>query len=396
MPFLETEITDAAGGRWVQWVDRPKADGWARRLGELARVEPAGDFASQVAATRELWEALGAFYQSVDLPPQADPSYVRAWVARDAGSPYRGAGVWRTTAFRALMRESEDARDAARDNDVFTLDLVKRITLTERATVEASMVAITQAPPTSRGVDYTRSGCLPGQTSFWSCWCWSEWWPGAFTAGGGAVLAVPPVQEFWRLAADVARTIADAGALGTVARSRRFTAVANLRNARDAGASLPEDLVALAADDAVLRATLDPDLTEAAEVTALLAGVLVAATSLPFAGAILGLFASAPAVLQLIFGRAVGSSVDAFGRRTPRYQATSISGSLAPRLAPTQDPPAAPVRLLAVPVFNDNREPPPEVLPVVPPDAPTSDSSGLLLAAAAAALALAAASSSRR
>lgn len=392
MAFQETEITDAAGGRWVQWVDRAKADGWARRLGELARLDPSTtDLAAQVAATRELWEALAAFYQSVDLPPQADPAYVRAWVARDAGSPYRGAGVWRTTAFRHVLRESEDAREAAADNEPFTLDLAKRITLSDRATVDAALLAATQAPPTARGVDYTRSGCLAGQTSVWSCWIWSEWWPGAFTASDGAVVAVPPVGDFWRLAADVATAVADAGSLGTVARARRWTAVTNLRNARDAGASLPEDLVALAADDAVLRSTLDPDLTEAAEVTALLAGAVVAATALPFAGALLGLLAAAPAALQAIFGRATGSSVDAFGRRMPRYQPTAISGSLAPRLAPTQDPPAAPWRPVELPPPLVVVQPPPEVLPLERQG--QGDGLGLLVAAAAL---VALAASSRR
>lgn len=377
------------GRQFVQWMDVPRADGWRRECARLAREAPRSNVAQAIAQARAIARAVSAFYLATDLPPQGDPVYVRAWVSRDTGSPYQGAGAWTTAMLAALQRVSPQAREAIADDDTFTLQLVRRIDLGLRAEVRDASLGITVPPPTPRGRDFERMGCAPGgPQSIAACPIWSEWWPGAFTAADGAVVAVPSIADHYALFRDVAQAIGAAPSTASyVARARAWIVGANLVAAREAGVELPEELAGLATEPDALRQAVDPDLETAGAFGSGVAAVAVALAG-PFAGALVGLLVGMPAFLQAAFGRAVGRSYDPFGRTRPVWQPSAISGSLAPRTAPTQEVPEPPVDLrgsVLVPV--EVGDPRPDV--TVFENESESESGGGLAIAAAVALLLA-------
>lgn len=343
---FQLETIEHNGRRFAQWMDLPRADGWRRECARLARENARTDVAGAIAQARAIARAVSAFYLSCDLPPQGDPVYVRAWVSRDTGSPYQGAGAWTGAMLAALQRVSPEAREAIADDATFTLQLVRRIDLGLRAEVRDGSLGTTTPPPTPRGRDFERMGCTPeGPQTIAACPIWSEWWPGAFSAADGAVVALPSIADHFALFRDVAQAIGAApSTTGYVARARAWIVGANLVAAREAGVELPEELAGLATEPDALRQALDPDLETAGAFGAGIASIAVALAG-PFAGALVGVLVGMPAFLQAAFGRAVGRSVDPFGRTRPVWQPSAISGSLAPRTAPLQEVPEPPVDL---------------------------------------------------
>jgi len=325
----------------VQWVDEPKARGWFDVLRAfVGRAYPEGTEARRTE-TLALWRALSGVYLALDLPPTSDPVYRRE-VCNRLGCDGR-VGSWRVRLGEVLAQHSPEYREARDDGTGFQFDLVPRAWLLPDGTVGGLGAAA--LPPTPQGSDHYRTGCARGESGA-ECWAWHEWVPGAFDAATyGYVNAAVPLRESWDLAQAVAANLVDAGFTAVIARSRAWCAVTNLRTARALGLEVPAELAGIASGDAAERLTADP---AAAPVGLIASGVIgplavLVAGGLPLAGAVVGVLAGIPFLLQAIFGRAVGYSVDPWGRREPVYQPTAISGT--GRDAPVHEVPAPPFRV---------------------------------------------------
>ena len=310
--------------RFVQWVDEVAARGWLAVLRVLVAREYPADAAARWSAQTDLWRALSGFYLACDLPPTSDPGYRNACCARLGcdGS----VGSWRVDLGAMLARHSPEYREAIADGVGFRFDLVQRQWLSPSGTIfGAGQGAV--APP-ARGSDNYRTGCNAGESGA-ECWAWHEWVPGAFDAAPyGEVNAMVPMRASWELAREVAQSVVDAGLVGVLARARAWSALTNLRTARALGLEVPAELAGIAASEQAERFRTDPT---AVPVSLVADGVLaplaiLVAGGLPLAGALLGVVAGIPYLLQALFGRAVGFSTDPWGRREPVFQPTAISG----------------------------------------------------------------------
>lgn len=352
----------ARGLGWVQWVDRANAEGWERELRRLlaaprpwtqtVAVVRAGEWAQeamparegfvpeQLAATRAIWAAVSAWLRAVDLPPPIFVPYARALLVT-------WPGVLRPALDRVLAANSPEYLAHVTGGDPATVSLVLRVSFDARASVLAPLLAATAAPPTPRGVDFSRinaanaGGVDSGNASIWSYWAWSEWYPGAGTAGQtGEVVALAPLSFSFDFGVEMASWITGRSMEAAVGACREYAAVKNLETAKlIAPDALPREalelIVRTASADQRLSHTVDPNLVDFAAVGGSLGLAAGAVPGGQLVGLFIGLATGLGAALQTAFGRAVGYSVDGFGRREPVLEATAISGSLAPMRAPT-------------------------------------------------------------
>lgn len=327
-----------SGLRWVQWVNADLAAAWRRecelRLRTAApEASIAANVAEQAAATAALWEAVYGFLAACDLPYQIFVPYVRA-VTITAPT------VWRAELVTQLRRHSPDF--VANEAEV---NVSMRLQFAAGAVNRSWLVSLV-APTPTQGLDYQRTGFTSVDASIWGAWVWSEWYPGAGRAEHfGAVQGLQPMRESYELGREMAGWIAGRSVESSVNACRNYAALKNLQTAHAiAPGALPSEVNVLLARtlsaDQLLTDQVSPGLATVAAVGAAASSALGPFASV--AALVVGLLAGLGATLQSVFGTAVGYSVDAFGRRQPVLEKTFISGSLAPRAAPTHDVPIPP------------------------------------------------------
>lgn len=348
---------------WAQWVDRQKAEAWRAVCRSLqAQPPPGGSTAEnlevQFRATLDVWLAVGGWCLACDLPCEIFVPYARAVLVT---SPE----VWRPALLQALRRESPEYVEAQAETVV---EVSRRLSLRNSFPgVDDRWLKSPVAPSPPQGLDYNRSGAVGEDRTIWGAWVWAEWYPGALAADHtGRVFGLTPVRDIYAAGLAAASFIAGRTTEEAIDACRNYAAAKNLRTARAiAPNALPSEVSALIvstrSDDELLNTRVSPELADIAAVGGI-AGAAIGGLGSPVAAVIVGIFAGLGAALQRAFGTAVGYNVDAFGRREPVLERTSISGSLAPRSAPSHAVPAPLGLLLRLPVAVEQSERPP-VLP---------------------------------
>ena len=381
-------LTKRTGFQFAQWIDREKASGWLA-AGQRILAQGPGTPAERAQRTAALWSALGQFTRALDLPLPVLFPYVRAMQPRGPVAVSLPS-IWRADWVRVARAASTDTAEHVDAGHPIDISIVPRLWLRADGTLQPDRTTVTEAPDPPAGQD-TR---FPNADT-WAGWAWVEWFPSwASASDTGQASVLVPLSRYWEVARLSFEKIASDGIDLTVEKSRIYAAAVNLSEAERLGVELPEEIVRAAAEARAARAGTDAEILAfgsalggAVGGTAILGAAALSTVGL--IGALLGMWLSIPFVLQAIFGRAIGSSVDWFGRRQPVFELTAISGSFEPAQAPShlvEDPPAS---TWFVPLVIPNPGPEVEVLPVIPegegdstPPRRRSSGGGLALVAA--------------
>lgn len=367
------------GLQFVQWIDRAAASAWLRRVGELRRAGPgaANEHAQRVLA---LAVAVLSVARLCDLPAPIFFPFVRAF--RDRGAiPVSAPSTWRRAFLPVASAASTDARDWLSSGKPLDVSFAHRLWPRADSVLSGDQVARTTAPDPPAGWDTRFS-----YPDTWERWDWVEWFPSwASAADVGQASVVPPLALYWEAWAEAADRLERDGLDGTMVRSRIYAAAANLATAERLGLRLPEEIVRAAAEAADVRNGTDAEIIAWGSSVggAVGSAAIVAGGASAVVPALLGLWLGVPFLLQAIFGRAAGRTLDWFGRTEPVYESTAISGSFDPRTAPSQvvePPPAAPWRVPYTGALYLPERPNVEVLPLT---RRSKGRTGLLLAAGA-------------
>lgn len=366
----------ASGLGWVQWVNLELAEGWRSKCRALVGSTPpdgsiASNLETQFAATLALWEAVSGWLLACDLPAPVFVPYARAVLVTTPQT-------WRPDLVRALRQYSPDYVE--HDSTTF-VEVSRRMSFSNASVLDSRYLRSPVAPTPTQGLDFQRSGYDAVNQTIWGAWVFSEWYPGALTAGDGRAFGLTPVREMYLTGLAMANFIGGRTVEEALDACRNYAAMKNLQTARTiAPRALPAEvntlLIRTRSDDELLNTRVSSDLTTAAEVGAAAAAAL--GPLAPMAALVVGALSGLPALLQTAFGTAVGYNVDAFGRREPVLEKTSISGSLAPRIAPTHAVPLPPSVLIRGPLVQIERgeSRPPVIDPGSKSSSGSSSSSG--------------------
>jgi hypothetical protein len=207
----------------------------------------------------------------------------------------------------------------------------------------------------------------------WDGWVFKWWTPAAGSANPFAeVSALLPLRLAWEFWSSVARTLLRLKINGALARSAAFCTLRNVQlSKRLGGTGLPESIIAASASLEVARLEGDSPLSETQEQLVGSVVALVAAIN-PVAGAVAGVVVAVAELLVRILPRAVAIPTDPWGRQGYFLEVLNLSGTLAPRAAPTHaiPPPVGPalvptpnpwtVGVLGEPTGEEQPPPPPE------------------------------------
>lgn len=341
---------------WVQWIDRPNAEGWIAVLRRLLDAPPpteAGAVGAVVEEARRqivaFWRAIGAVAAACDLPSHIFAPYAQTRLI--LGNRFEsGEGFGRTlpslppgelyAELWAAMRGKDSAgyRRVA-GGDPFAPSLVWRVDLRRDGSLWAEHLAAIDPPGsgTAENACVGRGAPIGGGLSSWDCWTWREDLPSAISADRTVrVVGLPPLRVFLSAAHEIASRIVAAGVDGVVTESRAYALTKNLLTARAIGVELPEDIALFAARAEEARRSAPFSVNTLAALGAGIGPVVGVLATNPVLGALVGAGLGLGQVLFTIFGQAQGYDVDAFSRREPVLETTWISGQLSPPLAPSQ------------------------------------------------------------
>lgn len=367
---------------WAQWVRYDLAQAWLARAvalttaAEEARLDAAG-WTAQQDATIQAWQALGYFYQSLNLPPTSDPTYIKA--VTDAygtavGDNYLGkpplppnfqahpavtvvAGAKRSHTARYLAPDLATLDQQGAQNfgwivyptlrtmrdvqpDRFDAYTMLRVLLDANGAPSFGCVAVDSAVGAPCWFEYqTPAGPVTWNTLLWKAdasniYRYKHW-------------IAPPLRASFVLARNLAAQLKAAGSpLANVKRVRNYVLVANAKTLSDFQARHPDQAVmsqqqaldlASSSSDAVGR------LGRGEVGDAVFSGLYGVAAVLPApANAIVGLAVGLADLLTRISslpGVEFVGTIDIFGRPSPFFLNGSISGE-APNEPPLQEVPA--------------------------------------------------------
>lgn len=379
---------------WAQWI-HDAAPAWASEFVRIVRAARASGemvpdpalWSRQVTVLRAAYRALGQLARACDLPVPSLGVYAYRVHQRDNGpapwpnlygDPLRtdgggendpramfyglGTGEWRRRTLTLVGAVNSRVSDAP----YTALELHHRLWLREDGTVwdRAELTApnptqTVMAPwdPSARTeleADESAWSCdAPGRPiSAWHCVSYAVWWPGPLEADQSLYLsAVVPLAWHWDVIQGVADELEQLGSVGAlVERCRNYVALKNLAEAYAAGVALPVDVVTFMARVSKQRWEADEGL-QTLEHAGQGIGAAVAAAN-PLVGALIGLVASLPAMLQEIFGNPIGHFRDSWFRDEPLLESEFLTGEIQGeyRVAPRHPVDAAPEGASIIPM----------------------------------------------
>lgn len=414
-----------AGLQWAQWVDEERFVGWQARLRALwalpvsrwptaSYVENAdpngyvrlgmepprytapanrvqsyrGDtpwttspedyYRGQASFLLDVWTAVAEMLRAVNQPAYACPSWVQTFRAqvgtRDPASGlWLGDAVMRRQAYRWIDATNERARSSwANDGMGYGVEIYPRLMLTAESTVASPLLYAMHPPeppaqgPFSPGVTLDPEppitqplNCLmPGYAIRWPA-------PGGPDRGGDANY-LPSLDGMWEMtnALVIGGEFLARDAKQFVNRSRQYTLLKNISEARRFRGNVPEDLIAAAAAAEEIAHRTSRTSTEYQQVMGQIGQAVASAN--PIAGAAIQGIGYAGEILEALGGRAVARTLDEFGRVEPVYESATLGGTIGrtqTRPAFTVPPPP-PVDLLRYPLTVPQRPmaPPPFIV----------------------------------
>lgn len=330
---------------WAHWIDLPAARAWQRRLLELqsasinyAEREPPPLNEDVIRGVlrwlRACFEAASNLLRALNQPAAACPYYLRMYLAQVGGASST-FGVWDSDAVEWLLGQSEHARASSPADPInptirelgFIARVYPRVALWVNAELVDTYLFDKEPPDPSLGSPDERYCIIANPLSnFWG-WCCKYWYPGPLDARRiGEATFLATVQQNINLMNGFCRELAREPLEQLVTRSRVYVAAKNLAEARRFGGTLVEDIARIRAEDDALGAGVDPTLEDVGSYGRSI-GAAVAAVN-PLVGAVIAGIASLPEILQGAFGRAVGRSVDMWGRVEPVYQPAYLGGTI--------------------------------------------------------------------
>lgn len=347
-------------------MDETGATGALLSAANLAAVDPIAldgqSFAAQIAATRALFAAIGAFYKAANVRPQSDPLYALWWMdhfgslvapsvvaegravtddpawarPNGVGTSVMTYGDARSTFGRAILDTWARLGKAPIDSDNPLCKIILRFELNETGDV-------IQLCPYGRGggatglcdfgvlfVGSVQDGAtVEGDRNDWRTLLWNDPPPAPGRAGAWCRIAkaLPPVEWFYTAAVDLvgriaARTdpFATTVPQATAGSAIRYSLLWNLAIARRFGV-LPADLAGEAANL--------PDVQQLAQVQAQTENVNTMRATLGTAAQASGnvyaqLFSAVMVALAGVLPAAVGVEADQFGRALPFLMTVDI------------------------------------------------------------------------
>jgi hypothetical protein len=299
--------------------------------------------AKRLERIQKIAESVRGIALACDLLPIALGTYQAARIAANPGTNdldiYTSAGTWLDAAGPA-MRAGVPEVAAYPEVDLRPVCRVD-FTNTGVLTVPAD------APDPYSGSDGRREFIADATFGWdsWDGWVFKWWTPAAGSANPFAeVSALLPLRLAWEFWSGIARTLLRLKINGALARSGAFITLRNVQlSKRLGGTGLPETIINASAALEVDRLSGDSPLGEREEMLIGSVVALVAAIN-PVAGAVAGVVVAAAELLLRLLPRAVAIPVDAWGREGYFLERVALTGTLAPRAAPTHaiPPPAGP------------------------------------------------------
>jgi hypothetical protein len=325
--------------------------------------------ARQLERIQKIAESIRGIALACDVLPIALGTYQAARIAADPGSNdlgiYTSPGTWLEAAGPAM-------RSAVPEVAAFPeIDLKTFCRVDFNGT--GSLTMPTDAPQPYSGTD-GRRGWTASAFGWreWDGWVFQWWTPPAGAANPFAeVSALLPIRLAWEFWSGVGRTLVRLKINGAMARTSSFCTLRNVEwSKRLNGTGLPETIVNASAALDVARLSGDSPLGASEEQLVGAVVGLIAAIN-PVAGAVAGVVVAVAELIVRLLPPAVAVPVDPWGRTGFFLERVNLTGTLAPRAAPTQPipPPVGPalvptpnpwtVGVLGEPTTEEEQPPPP-------------------------------------